>query len=360
MERELADSLDDLILGRGVARGRHALRSPGAARAGRDSKSGWPPTASLRRRSPRSPSSRARRSPPSTSTATPPTSATCGGRSSRRAAAASSSPPSAGAPTTRSGPIQLSPSSPERVWANPALKERHDVDTVVRGEPVSAEPLIETFPVGPLAVQLHRSSPTRSRAKRSSSIRATSPSASCAPSRPRSSRRSRSLHTHAHLDHITGSRAVKEATGAPIRLHPADRPLYDALPEQAAFFGLRAEAPLPPDTPLSDGERIRFGPYVLRADPHAGPHARLDLLPARGRPPDALLRRHALPPLDRPHRSLGRRHGRDPRVDPGEALRPAGRRARRLRPRARNDDRRGEAPEPFRGGFDPPRYNRRP
>jgi glyoxylase-like metal-dependent hydrolase (beta-lactamase superfamily II) len=73
------------------------------------------------------------------------------------------------------------------------------------------------------------------------------------------------LHTHAHLDHITGSRRIKEATGAPIRLHPADRPLYDALPEQAAFFGLRAEDPLPPDDSLVDAEAIRFGPYTLRA-----------------------------------------------------------------------------------------------
>lgn len=73
------------------------------------------------------------------------------------------------------------------------------------------------------------------------------------------------LHTHAHLDHITASRAVKEATGAPIRLHPLDRSLYDALPEQAAFFGLRAENPLPPDAPLADGEIVRFGPYRLRA-----------------------------------------------------------------------------------------------
>jgi hydroxyacylglutathione hydrolase len=73
------------------------------------------------------------------------------------------------------------------------------------------------------------------------------------------------LHTHAHLDHITGSREVKEATGAPIRLHPADRPLYDALPEQASFFGLRAAAPLPPDAPLEDAETIGFGPYTLTA-----------------------------------------------------------------------------------------------
>lgn len=73
------------------------------------------------------------------------------------------------------------------------------------------------------------------------------------------------LHTHAHLDHITGSRAVKEATGAPIRLHAGDRPLYDALPEQAAFFGFRAEAPAAPDVPLTDGEIIPFGTYALRA-----------------------------------------------------------------------------------------------
>jgi hydroxyacylglutathione hydrolase len=72
------------------------------------------------------------------------------------------------------------------------------------------------------------------------------------------------LHTHAHLDHITGSRVVREATGAPIRIHPADRPLYDALPEQAAFFGLRADAPLPPDGGLEDASTIEFGPYTLR------------------------------------------------------------------------------------------------
>ncbi len=73
------------------------------------------------------------------------------------------------------------------------------------------------------------------------------------------------VHTHAHFDHIGASRAVKEATGAPIRLHPSDRPLYDALPEQAALFGLSADAPLPPDAPLEDGETISFGAHVLRA-----------------------------------------------------------------------------------------------
>ncbi|MFN2632147.1 MAG: MBL fold metallo-hydrolase, partial [Thermoanaerobaculia bacterium] len=50
------------------------------------------------------------------------------------------------------------------------------------------------------------------------------------------------LHTHAHFDHIGGSAGVTAKTGAPIRLHPDDAPLYDALPEQAALFRLSAGA----------------------------------------------------------------------------------------------------------------------
>ena len=72
------------------------------------------------------------------------------------------------------------------------------------------------------------------------------------------------LHTHGHFDHIGGSAELAELTGAPIRLHPADRPLYDALPDQAALFGLTASAPAPPGPPLSDGETIRFGETALR------------------------------------------------------------------------------------------------
>src|SRR5512132_2344089 len=73
------------------------------------------------------------------------------------------------------------------------------------------------------------------------------------------------LHTHAHFDHISGSVALAELTGAPIRLHPADRSLYDRLPSQAAMFGLQASPPSPPGPPLSDGEVIRFGESTLRA-----------------------------------------------------------------------------------------------
>ncbi len=73
------------------------------------------------------------------------------------------------------------------------------------------------------------------------------------------------LHTHAHFDHIGGSRRVHEATGAPIRLHAADLPLYDALPKQAAHFGLSAEEPARPGPPIADGETIRFGRFAVTA-----------------------------------------------------------------------------------------------
>lgn len=73
------------------------------------------------------------------------------------------------------------------------------------------------------------------------------------------------VHTHGHFDHIGGTAELAGLTGAAIRLHPADRFLYDALPEQAALFGLSASPPLPPGPPLSDGEVIRFGSSSLRA-----------------------------------------------------------------------------------------------
>jgi hydroxyacylglutathione hydrolase len=71
------------------------------------------------------------------------------------------------------------------------------------------------------------------------------------------------LHTHGHFDHIGATAAVKRATGAAIRIDAADRPLYDALADQAAFFGVSAAAPLPPDGGFSDAETIAVGRFRL-------------------------------------------------------------------------------------------------
>ena len=73
------------------------------------------------------------------------------------------------------------------------------------------------------------------------------------------------VHTHGHFDHIGGTGELAGLTGATIRLHEADRFLYDSLPDQAALFGLTAAPPLPPGPPIKDGEVIRFGSSVLRA-----------------------------------------------------------------------------------------------
>jgi hydroxyacylglutathione hydrolase len=72
------------------------------------------------------------------------------------------------------------------------------------------------------------------------------------------------LLTHAHLDHITGVETAKNALGAPILLHEADRGLYDAIVQQGQMFGLRLSPQPPPDGVLEEGMRIAFGEHEVR------------------------------------------------------------------------------------------------
>jgi hydroxyacylglutathione hydrolase len=65
--------------------------------------------------------------------------------------------------------------------------------------------------------------------------------------------------THAHVDHIMGVGAVHGATGAPIHLHPLDRPIYDALPQYGAWVGVRLDPAPPPQVELRPGTAIRVG-----------------------------------------------------------------------------------------------------
>jgi glyoxylase-like metal-dependent hydrolase (beta-lactamase superfamily II) len=65
--------------------------------------------------------------------------------------------------------------------------------------------------------------------------------------------------THAHVDHVAGVAAVRAATGAPVWLHPADRPLYDRAAQQARAFGLVVDAPPPPDAAFQEGVPVRVG-----------------------------------------------------------------------------------------------------
>lgn len=72
------------------------------------------------------------------------------------------------------------------------------------------------------------------------------------------------LLTHAHVDHVTGVRAVKEAFQVPVYLHRDDLPLYERATQQAQMFGFAIEPPPPVDA-FYDTQPLRFGDYEVRA-----------------------------------------------------------------------------------------------
>ena len=55
------------------------------------------------------------------------------------------------------------------------------------------------------------------------------------------------LLTHGHSDHVQALEEVKQATGAPVAIHPADA----------------AMLPIAADLALNDGDRVRFGKHEL-------------------------------------------------------------------------------------------------
>jgi glyoxylase-like metal-dependent hydrolase (beta-lactamase superfamily II) len=67
------------------------------------------------------------------------------------------------------------------------------------------------------------------------------------------------IHTHAHLDHIFGTRDVKESHGGAICLHRGDLFLYDGIAMQAAMFGWKVRPAAPVDRFVDDGDVIEFG-----------------------------------------------------------------------------------------------------
>jgi hydroxyacylglutathione hydrolase len=76
----------------------------------------------------------------------------------------------------------------------------------------------------------------------------------------------RVVHTHAHFDHVLGTGAVAQATGAETALHRDDRMLYDHVGDQLAMFGMA-----PPAGPaaviqreLAGGEVLDFGKREAR------------------------------------------------------------------------------------------------
>lgn len=71
------------------------------------------------------------------------------------------------------------------------------------------------------------------------------------------------LLTHAHVDHVSGVAAAREALDAPVFLHRDDLFLYDRAVEQGAMFGVTVRQPPPVDV-FYDMTPISFGDYDVR------------------------------------------------------------------------------------------------
>ena len=75
------------------------------------------------------------------------------------------------------------------------------------------------------------------------------------------------LLTHAHLDHVDGIPLLLERhPDLPIFLHPADRPVYDAVPQQASLFGLPVPVLPARVRDLLPGTTVRIGSVELRVE----------------------------------------------------------------------------------------------
>jgi len=71
------------------------------------------------------------------------------------------------------------------------------------------------------------------------------------------------LNTHGHFDHTDANGPLVKATGAPLALHPLDKPLLLAS-GGAPWFGMVAAPSPPPDLDLEDGAELSVGALRFR------------------------------------------------------------------------------------------------
>ena len=72
------------------------------------------------------------------------------------------------------------------------------------------------------------------------------------------------MNTHGHFDHVSGNRALREATGARLLMHRADAPLAARAAALASFVRHTGEDSPPPDGFLDEGDEVRVGGAVLK------------------------------------------------------------------------------------------------
>jgi hydroxyacylglutathione hydrolase len=67
--------------------------------------------------------------------------------------------------------------------------------------------------------------------------------------------------THTHIDHVGGLRRIREATGAPVRMHADDLELYRMLDVQAAWIGCKPPEKVEVGELLREGDSVRWGRF---------------------------------------------------------------------------------------------------
>ncbi len=83
------------------------------------------------------------------------------------------------------------------------------------------------------------------------------------------------LLTHAHFDHVGGLNDLKDATNAPIYIHPEAVPMLKQANVSAAFFQIPIPTPPSPDKLLAAGDVLKVGKLkvdVLFTPGHAPGH----------------------------------------------------------------------------------------
>lgn len=83
------------------------------------------------------------------------------------------------------------------------------------------------------------------------------------------------LLTHAHFDHVGGLSELKEATGAPIFIHPDAVEMLRNAPQAASMWGLQVPEPPAADEMVAAGQTIAVGElslHVLLTPGHAPGH----------------------------------------------------------------------------------------
>ncbi|MDM8551166.1 MBL fold metallo-hydrolase [Desulfobacterales bacterium HSG2] len=80
------------------------------------------------------------------------------------------------------------------------------------------------------------------------------------------------LNTHGHFDHVGANKKMKDATAAPILIHPLDAPMLSHLSASASAWGLSADDSPPPDRMVEEGDTISFGKNITLKVIHTPGH----------------------------------------------------------------------------------------